>query len=105
MESGTAIEKRDKRIAHVRTRNGTSGAHVTFQFRDGVPSYRVRLRRDFVEILISSADDKAGAQPANSSSAQKMGTAGHAAARAKKSAPVKPGAAKKTALKSKPKKG
>ncbi len=54
MESGSGIQKRDKRIARVRTSNSGSGAQITFQFRDGVPGYRVRLRRDFVEFLISA---------------------------------------------------
>ena len=106
MESGDAIEKRDKRIAHVRTRNGTSGALVSFQFRDGVPGYRVRLRRDFVEILISSAEEQGGAQPSNSSTPAKMSTA-HSGNKtgAKKSAKALPQTVKKTASKSKPKKG
>lgn len=53
MESGSAIAKRDKRIARVKTSNGGSGAQITFQFKDGIPGYRVRLRKDFVEFLIS----------------------------------------------------
>jgi hypothetical protein len=55
MESGKAIEQRDARIARVKTRNGTSGAQLSFQFKDGVPGYRVRLRKDYVEVLISAA--------------------------------------------------
>ena len=107
MESGAAIEKRDKRIAHVRARNGTSGALISFQFRDGVPSYRVRLRRDFVEILISSADEQTGAQPSNSSSSNKMSTPANSSNKSagKKSAKPLPQTVKKTASKSKPKKG
>ncbi len=54
MENGRGISKRDKRIAKVRARNTSSGAQVTFKFRDGVPGYRVRLRKDFVEFLVSS---------------------------------------------------
>jgi hypothetical protein len=59
MEAGKYIQKRDDRIARVRTNNGASGAQVSFQFRDGVPAYRVRLRKDFVEFLISAPDSKA----------------------------------------------
>ena len=58
MESGKGIAKRDKRIARVRTRNTSTGAQVSFQFKDGVPGYRVRLRKDFVEILISAPGKK-----------------------------------------------
>lgn len=56
MESGKSIARRDKRIASVSTNNVASGAQVTFKFRDGVPPYRVRLRNDFIEILISAPD-------------------------------------------------
>jgi len=53
MESGAGLSKRDKRIARVKTSNGKSGAQISFQFKDGIPGYRVRLRKDFVEFLIS----------------------------------------------------
>jgi hypothetical protein len=55
MESGDAILKRDKRLLRVSSKNSGTGAQVTFSFKDGVPGYRVRLRRDFVEILISAS--------------------------------------------------
>jgi hypothetical protein len=58
MEQGSSIAKRDPRIAHVRTVNTPNGAQVTFQFKDGVPAYRARLRRDYVEFLIGSAEPK-----------------------------------------------
>jgi hypothetical protein len=58
MESAQAITKRDKRIARVQIRNSGSGGEVSFKFRDGVPAYRVRLRKDFVEFLISSPEEK-----------------------------------------------
>ena len=54
MESGTAISRRDDRIAKVVTRNGTEGARVSFRFRGPIPAYKVRLRKDFVEFFISS---------------------------------------------------
>ena len=54
MESASGIQKRDKRIARVRTDNGSGGAQISFQFKDGVPGYRVRLRKDYVEFLISA---------------------------------------------------
>lgn len=58
MESGKGIERRDSRIARVKTRNGSSGAQVSFQFKDGVPGYKVRLRKDYVEFLISAEGSK-----------------------------------------------
>ena len=57
MESGKTIQKRDKRIAQVTTENGPSGATVKFEFRGSVPPYRVRLRQDFVEFLVSAPED------------------------------------------------
>jgi hypothetical protein len=58
MESGTAIGQRDARIAKVRTTNTPGGAQLRVGFRSAVPAYRVRLRRDYLEILISSPAEK-----------------------------------------------
>jgi hypothetical protein len=57
MESGKTIQKRDKRIAAVTTSNGANGATVKFEFRGSVPPYRVRLRQDFIEFLVSAPED------------------------------------------------
>jgi hypothetical protein len=57
MESGKSIQKRDKRIAAVRSNNNARGATVKFEFRGPVPPYRVRLRQDFVEFLISAPEE------------------------------------------------
>jgi hypothetical protein len=54
MESGTAIARRDSRIAKVSTKNGSDGARVSFRFRSDIPAYKVRLRNDFVEFFISA---------------------------------------------------
>lgn len=60
MESPTAILKRDRRIARIKSQNIVAGAQVTFEFRGDVPAYRVRLRKDFIEFLVSaSAPSKA----------------------------------------------
>ena len=59
MEAGAGIAKRDNRISSVRTSNRTEGAEVSFRFRDSVPAYRVRLRRDYMEILLGEAESKA----------------------------------------------
>jgi hypothetical protein len=65
MEQGAAIAKRDPRIARVRTVNTPNGAQITFQFKDGVPAYRARLRRDFIEILVGASEPaKPAAAPA-----------------------------------------
>lgn len=54
VDGGTSITKRDDRIAEVRTKNGPEGAHVTFAFRSKVPTFKVRLRKSYVEFFISS---------------------------------------------------
>jgi hypothetical protein len=61
MEQGAGIAKRDPRIARVRTVNTPNGAQITFQFKDGVPAYKARLRRDFIEFLIGAAEPKKAA--------------------------------------------
>jgi len=58
MEQGGGIAKRDNRISSVRTSNRTEGAEVSFRFRDEIPAYRVRLRRDYMEILIGEGASK-----------------------------------------------
>ncbi|MES1188424.1 MAG: PilZ domain-containing protein [Myxococcales bacterium] len=58
MEQGASIAKRDPRIARVRTVNTPNGAQITVQFKDGVPAYRTRLRRDFIEILLGASEPK-----------------------------------------------
>jgi hypothetical protein len=58
MEKGDGIAKRDPRIARIRTVNTPNGAQVTFQFKDGVPAYKTRLRRDFIEVLIGAPEPK-----------------------------------------------
>lgn len=57
MESGRAIEKRDRRIAQAKASNTARGASIHFEFRGGVPGYRVRIRKDFVEFLISAPEE------------------------------------------------
>lgn len=58
MEPAARIAKRDQRIARSRADNESSGAKVSFRFKGEIPSYRVRLRRDFVEILLSAPAEK-----------------------------------------------
>lgn len=75
LESASSISKRDDRIARVRTESSGAGAEITFKFKDGVPGYRVRLRRDFVEFLVSAPEEKSTSKPsktgADSKSAKK----------------------------------
>lgn len=61
MESGRAIEKRDKRIVGVKTSNNARGATVKFEFRGPVPPYQVRLRQDFIEFLVSAPEESVAA--------------------------------------------
>lgn len=63
MEQGAAIAKRDPRIARVRTVNTPNGAQITFQFKDGIPAYKTRLRRDFIEILLGASEPKKVEKP------------------------------------------
>jgi hypothetical protein len=62
MEKGAGIAKRDARIARVRTSNTPGGAQLRIEFKDGTPAYRVRLRKDYIEVLISAT--AAEAKPA-----------------------------------------
>lgn len=71
MEQGSGIAKRDNRISSVRTSNRTEGAEVTFKFRESIPSYRVRLRRDYIEILVSEGETKTEAKADKSDSKAK----------------------------------
>jgi len=71
MEQGAAIAKRDPRIARVRTVNTPNGAQITFQFKDGVPAYRARLRRDFIEILVGASEPAKAEKPASIPAAAK----------------------------------
>jgi len=56
METGRAIEKRDRRILKIKTSNTAEGARINFEFRGPVPPYRVRLKNDFVEFFVSAPD-------------------------------------------------
>jgi hypothetical protein len=58
MEQGSGLAKRDSRFARVRTTNTPGGAQVKMAFKSTVPAYRVRLRRDYVEVLISAAAEE-----------------------------------------------
>jgi hypothetical protein len=76
MEAAAGIAKRDPRIARVRATNSASGAQVSFQFKNDVPSYRVRLRQDFVEFLISANKDaKDGKSGEHDASKRKLASA------------------------------
>jgi len=58
MEAAGGIAKRDPRIARIRATNTPAGAQISIRFKDEVPAYRVRLRKDYVEFLISSPVEK-----------------------------------------------
>jgi hypothetical protein len=103
MESPKAIMERDSRIARVKTKNSSSGAEISFQFKDGIPGYKVRLRKDYVEFFISNpGGDSADGAVASAKKTKKGGK------RKKASTGAKPAATKsadaKTKKKSKKKK-
>ncbi len=62
MQSANGIAKRDKRILSVKSANTAQGAQFTFKFRGPIPGYRVRLRKDTVQFLISSPASKVAAR-------------------------------------------
>jgi len=51
--------KRDTRVGRARTTNTPGGAQIRITFRETLPGYRVRLRRDYVEVLISAPEESA----------------------------------------------
>lgn len=55
-EAVAGIAKRDRRIAGVKVDHSDAGARITFRFRDKAPPFRVRLRGEYVEFLISAAE-------------------------------------------------
>jgi hypothetical protein len=55
IESAANLGDRDERIAKVALHNGSQGTRVSFRFRHTIPGYKVRLRKDYVEFLISSS--------------------------------------------------
>jgi hypothetical protein len=86
MESPKGIMHRDARIAKVKTQNGSSGAEIDFQFKDGIPGYRVRLKKDYVEFLVSkSKSDKSDATPSSTGGHKKHHHKKHAASAEKAS--------------------
>ena len=52
----STIERRDDRIVKVRTENNAKGATISFQFRSAIPSYKIRLRKSYIEFFISSPE-------------------------------------------------
>ena len=68
MEQGAGLAKRDSRFARVRTTNTPGGAQVRIAFNGTVPAYRVRLRRDYIELLISATEEKDKKLPAKETS-------------------------------------
>jgi hypothetical protein len=53
-ESPKGYVKRDSRLEKVSAANGESGVKILWRFKDEVPGYRVRLRKNSVEFLISN---------------------------------------------------
>jgi hypothetical protein len=55
LDSGASITRRDPRIAKVSTQNGSQGTRISFRFRETIPAYKVRLRKDVLEFWISES--------------------------------------------------
>jgi hypothetical protein len=53
-ESPKGYAKQDNRIDKVSAANGDNGVKILWLFKDEIPGYRVRLRKNTVEFLISS---------------------------------------------------
>ena len=69
MEAAAGIAKRDERIARIRATNTPGGAQVSIRFKGAVPPYRVRLRKDYLEFLISAPGSEAEGGEAKSKAA------------------------------------
>lgn len=54
LESPAGYAKQDKRLEKVTAANGDDGVKLVWRFKDEIPGYRVRLRKNTVEFLISS---------------------------------------------------
>jgi hypothetical protein len=93
MEQGASIAKRDPRIARVRTVNTPNGAQITFQFKDGVPAYKARLRRDFIEFLLGAPEPKKAASASAPAAAAPVSATGKG--KSKPAAPAAPAKPKK----------
>ncbi len=70
LTSGGAISKQDKRIGATKVVNDGNGVEVNVTFKDGVPPYVVRAKKDILEVVLGkagAADDKAegDAKPAS----------------------------------------
>ena len=53
LEAAAPLAARDGRIASIKIENGASGAELSMQFKDGVPSYEVRAKNDELEIVLA----------------------------------------------------
>lgn len=54
VESASTMTRRDDRIAKVGLTNTGEGAKISVRFHRAIPPYKVRLKKDYVEIFISS---------------------------------------------------
>jgi hypothetical protein len=54
LESPAGYAKQDKRLEKVSAANADFGVKILWRFKDEIPGYRVRLRKNTVEFLISS---------------------------------------------------
>lgn len=65
LTSGGAISKQDKRIGATKVVNDGNGVEVNVTFKDGVPPYVVRAKKDILEVVLGkagAADDRSEAK-------------------------------------------
>jgi hypothetical protein len=75
MDSGSALATKDSRIASVHVSNGSKGSELTFQFKDGVPSYLVRAKGHDLQISLGRSDsDDSKDAPTHGTTAKKRPT-------------------------------
>ncbi len=102
MESTKSIMKADTRIARVKSKNSSSGAEISFQFKDGIPGYKVRLRKDYVEFFISKPSGNSSTSGSGVSSSKKT-KKHHSKSKSKSKSAAKPASTKSAETKSKKK--
>jgi PilZ domain len=63
LTSAGAISKQDKRIGQTKLINDVNGSELSITFKDGVPPYVVRAKKDILEVVLGNApgDDKGDA--------------------------------------------
>jgi hypothetical protein len=70
LTSASAITKQDKRIAQTKVINDGNGTELSISFKDGVPPYVVRAKKDILEVVLGKPGDGGGDDKADKPSAK-----------------------------------